>query len=131
MPLRGEAVGWGAAMLDFRILLGAVLFAVAFMTAVLFWFDDRDVSIAALPRPTVEIAAAPRIEPVALPSRTIVIPKPIFPPSEITGSIGSAKEIASPPRERPRVATRKKDSEEVFVNPFQLFFQFLADAKSK
>ena len=119
-------------MLDFRILFGAVLFAVAFMAAVLFWFDDRDVSIAALPRPTVEIAAAPRIEPAALPSRAIVIPKPIFPPGEVTGSIdpagGSVKEIASPQRERPRVAARKKDSEEVFVNPFQLFFQFLADA---
>jgi hypothetical protein len=119
-------------MLDFRILLGAVLFAVTFMAVVLFWFDDRDVSIAVLPRPTVEIAAAPRIEPLALPSSTIVIPKPIFPPSEITGSIdpsgGSVKEIASPPRERPRVEARKKDREEIFVFPFQLFFRFLADA---
>lgn len=116
-------------MLDFRILFGAIIFAVAFMAAVLFWFDDRDVSIAALPRPTVEIAAAPRVEPVVLPSKAIVIPKPIFPLGEITGSIDPA--ASSAPRQRPRIAARKKDSEDIFVNPFQLFFQFLADAKSK
>ena len=119
-------------MLDFRILFGAVMFAVAFMAVVLFSFDERDVSIATLPRPTVETAAAPRVEPIASPSKATVIPRPIFASGEITGSIDPAakspKEVASPPR--PRVA-RKKDSEEKFVNPFELFFQLLGEAKLK
>lgn len=120
-------------MLDFRILFGAVLFAVAFMAVVLFSFDERNVSIATLPRPTVETAAAPRVEPIPSPSKVTVIPKPIFASGEITGSIDPAakspKEVASPPR--PRIAARRKDGEEKFVNPFELFFQLLGDAKLK
>jgi len=127
-------------MLDFRLLIGAFVLGAAIIVAVVSSFDEGDISISSLgPRPGVATAAAPRLPPppIAVPSNVIVIPAPIVvpvrtakagsQPPEITGSIAAGDEAAS---RRPRVAAKKKESEELFFNPLRVFFPLLFEGQA-
>jgi hypothetical protein len=132
-------------MLNFRVLIGAIAIGFALIAGILFAVDDGEMPISTLRRPAVETAAIPRAEPVALPSKGIVIPGPVAPPktatppvlpdAETTGSTGAlagaSADDAGPPPQRPRPAARKKESEQIILNPLELLFRHLDPARAK
>jgi hypothetical protein len=132
-------------MLNFRVLIGAVAIGFALIAGILFAVDDGEMPIPTLRRPVVETATVPRAEPVALPSKGIVIPgavappktatPPVLPDAETTGSTGamagmSGEEAGLTPQ-RPRLAARKKESKPVIHNPLELLFRHLDRARAK